>query len=889
MVGLISSRFRRFALVALAGNIAAAVAVVALYHYVAVENFEAIRAEQNVQLARALSNSIIDDVDELRAIAATSSWAELQASPEIDSFGASLESELAQLQVYELNIFDPSGLVLYSTDRQRIGAKMLMNRGVELAAAGAEVSAIVRRDSFNAFDRMIEDRDMIESYLPLVNKSGDIIGVFEIHADVTAFFERLLKTQRTVVIGVGLALLLLYSLLLIWFWRSDHKLFAGVAPSHFPRRRGGESETVSRAKSEFVATISHEIRTPLNAVLGMTDLLNLTSLTQKQREYIHTIQSSGDMLISLIDNLLDFADLESGDLTLEVREFDVIDLLGRVLHIMGHSASAKNLELIGDVQHDLDLRVASDMRRLQQILINIVSNAIKFTETGEVVVVLSAIEEGDGPMRLCFKVTDTGPGIDEKTREGLFAAFASGQRPGSSQKFGSGLGLTISKQLLDNMGGTIDIRAGVLGGTEVEFEVPVNRVSSPSSGDLAAQPDDRLRRVFSMFSSEAQQTSVCRLLDNWNIGCEKTSNIEEGLHRLRVAASGNKPFNCAIVDSALTPDDHLLVVRRIRKSPETANLPIIRLTSISKPLGIGDVSELGHLSCINKPLLPLELRFNLLQSVREQVDYGATDGPAPTRPDPGNSDVQILIAEDNPVSSGVLQKMLQSEGFAADVVEDGPSVLEALQSKNYDLLLLDCQMPGMDGDVVTENIRKNPERYGSDPVIVAVTADTTEQHRAQCLAAGMDDFAPKPIRLDALRSGLARWVTMAAARGDAENQEALAHLRRDLVERTGYDDQSFLKDYIGLFLDDTSARLEQLGQALANGEAEAVRREGHALKGSCLELGANRMANFCEDISVAASNGKLDEIGILLGHLDREFARLRPVYESVQASSTSPS
>jgi HPt (histidine-containing phosphotransfer) domain-containing protein len=153
----------------------------------------------------------------------------------------------------------------------------------------------------------------------------------------------------------------------------------------------------------------------------------------------------------------------------------------------------------------------------------------------------------------------------------------------------------------------------------------------------------------------------------------------------------------------------------------------------------------------------------------------------------------------------------------------------------------------------------------------------------------MDDFAPKPIRLDALRSGLARWVTMAAARGDAENQEALAHLRRDLVERTGYDDQSFLKDYIGLFLDDTSARLEQLGQALANGEAEAVRREGHALKGSCLELGANRMANFCEDISVAASNGKLDEIGILLGHLDREFARLRPVYESVQASSTSPS
>lgn len=887
-MSLISSRFRRFALVALAGNIAAAVAVVALYHYVAVENFEAIRAEQNVQLARALSNNIIDDIDGLRAIAATSSWAELQASPEIESFGASLESELAQLQVYELNIFDTTGLVLYSTDRQRIGAKMLMNRGVELAAAGEEVSAIVRRNAFNAFDRMIEDRDMIESYLPLVNPSGDIIGVFEIHSDVTGFFERLLKTQRTVVIGVGLALLLLYSLLLIWFWRSDHQLFAGVAPSRSSPRRGGESETVSRAKSEFVATISHEIRTPLNAVLGMTDLLNLTNLTQKQREYIHTIQSSGDMLISLIDNLLDFADLESGDLKLEVSEFDVMDLLGRVLHIMGHSASAKNLELVGDIQHDLDLRVASDIRRLQQILINIVSNAIKYTETGEVVVALSAKEEGDGPLRLRFKVTDTGPGIDEKTREGLFAAFASGQRPASNQKYGSGLGLTISKRLLDNMGGTIDIRAGDQGGTEVEFEVPANRVSSPSSGDLAAQPDDRLQRVFSMFSSKAQQTSICRLLENWDVGCEKTSNIEEGLHRLRVAASGNKPFSCAIVDSALTPDDHLLVVRRIRKSPETANLPIILLTSISKPLGVGEVSALGHLSCINKPVLPLELRFNLLRSVREQADHSVTDDLA-TRSDAGGSDVQILIAEDNPVSSGVLQKMLQSEGFAADVVEDGPSVLEALQSRNYDLLLLDCQMPGMDGDVVTKNIRKNPERYGSDPVIVAVTADTTEQHRAQCLAAGMDDFVPKPIRLEALRSGLARWVTMAAARGDAEDQDALALLRRNLVERTGHDDQSFLKDYIGLFLDDTSARLERMGQALASGEADAVRREGHALKGSCLELGADRMARYCEDLSVAARNDNLDEVGVVIGNLDREFARLRPVYESAQVSSTIPS
>ena len=887
---LISSRFRRFAIVSLAGNIIAAVAMVALYHYVALQNFEAIRTEQNMELARSLSNSIVDDVVELQALAATSSWAELQASPEIARFADHIEREIEQLQILELNVFDPSGLVLYSTERQRIGARVLMNAGIERAAAGEEVGAIVREDSFNRFDRVVEEQDMAESYLPLTDDAGNVIGVFEIHSDVTGFYDRLLGTQRTVVIGVGVALLFLYSLLLAWFWRADHQLFSGQTPMRSSRRGNNESETVSRAKSEFVATISHEIRTPLNAVLGMTDLLNLTNLTSKQREYIQTIQSSGDMLISLIDNLLDFSHLESGDLTLQKSEFDVMDLLERVLHIMGHSASDKGLELVGDIQHDLDLRVLADKRRLQQILINLVNNAVKFTETGEVVVEVGALEGSNDDLRLRFTVRDTGPGIDEKTREGLFAAFASGTRPASSQKSGSGLGLTISKRLLDSMGGSIEIGEREQGGTEVTFEIPATRVVSPDVGDRIAEPDHRLQRVFSIITSKSQQTSICRLLGQWGVQCEKTSDVEEGLHRLRVAASSNKAFDCAIIDSALTPADHLQVVRRIRKHPETARLPIILLTSISKPLGVGEVSALGYLSCVNKPVMPLELRFNLLQSVRGELEYTSTAIDSAADEDPAaTADLKILIAEDNPVSRGVLLNMLQSEGFAPDAVENGPAVLEALQEQDYDLLLLDCQMPGMDGDVVTEKIRKHPERYGGDPVIVAVTADTTEQHRGQCLSAGMDDFMPKPIRLETLRSGLARWVSMSAARGNAENQAELAHLRRGLVERTGHDDESFLKDYIGLFLKDTDGRLDQMRRSLVSGESEAVSRESHALKGACLELGANRMARFCDDLSAAAKNDSREEMGVVLDQLVRELVRLRPVYESVQVSSTSPS
>lgn len=887
---MISSRFRRFAIVSLAGNIIAAVAMVALYHYVALQNFEEIRTEQNMELARSLSNTIVHEVAELQALAATSSWAELQASPEVARLAEKLEREIDQLQVLEINVFDPSGLVLYSTDRQRIGAKVLMNSGVERAAAGEEVGEIVRQDSFNRFDRVVEAQDMVESYLPLIDDAGNVIGVFEIHSDVTGFYERLLGTQRTVVIGVGVALLFLYSLLLFWFWRSDHQLFSGQAPIHSSRRGNKESETISRAKSEFVATISHEIRTPLNAVLGMTDLLNLTHLTTKQRDYIQTIQSSGDMLISLIDNLLDFSQLETGDLHLQKSEFDVMDLLERVLHIMGHSASDKGLELVGDIQHDLDLRILADKRRLQQILINLVNNAVKFTETGEVLVEVSAMEGPNDDLRLRFSVSDTGPGIDEKTREGLFAAFASGNRPASSQKSGSGLGLTISKRLLDSMGGSIEIGARDQGGTVVAFEVPVTRVGLPAPVDLEAQTDHGLRRVFSLTASDSQQKSICRLLSHWNVQCEKTPDVEEGLHRLRVAASSNKPFDCAIIDSALTPEDHLRVVRRIRKNPETARLPIILLTSISKPLGVGEVSALGHLSCVNKPVMPLELRFNLLQSVRAEVDYKSAPANGAADTDhAATGDLRILIAEDNPVSRGVLQNMLQSEGFTPDVVENGPAVLEALQVKDYDLLLLDCQMPGMDGDVVTERVRQDPERYGGDPVIVAVTADTTEQHREQCIVAGMDDFMPKPLRLESLRSGLARWISMSAARGNAENQAELAHLRRGLVERTGHDNESFLKDYIGLFLEDTEARLDHMTRALVNGESDTVSREGHALKGACLELGASRMARFCDDLSAAAKNDSRKEMEVVLDQLVRELDRLRPVYESVQVSSTSPS
>ena len=883
----ISSRFSRFALVNLLGIIAVAVAIAVLYRYVAVKNFKDMRAQQNVELAVVLSNSIVDEVIALRQIAETQSWAELQTSPEIDRFEAMIDFELDRLPVYVVNIFTPEGLMLYSTNRQQIGAKMLLNGGLEMAASGEPTSAIVRRDAFNQFDRWYEDRDMVETYLPLRNEGGEVIGVFEIHSDISDFFARIDHTQRTIFLGVGTALLLLYLLLIFSFWRSDRRLFMGLS---LPARYRGESgsEAANVAKSNFVATISHEVRTPLNAVLGMTDLLNLTSLTRKQREYVQTIESSGDMLLSLIDNLLDFAHMESAEIELQKREFDVMELLERVLRIMGHSASSKGLELVVDVRHDLDLRIVADKRRLRQILVNVISNAIKFTDEGEVVVKSEAAEAADGRLNLRFEITDTGSGIDEQQRERLFAAFASGARPASDQPYGSGLGLTISKQLLDAMGGSIDLRARESGGTVVTIDIPATQANSSRGDDLAVSRDGAPDKVLSMHRNKAAARSICRLLSKSNIKCETVYDVEDGMHRLRAAASGGKPFDCVIVDSSLTPKDRLMTARRIRASAAIGDTPVVLLTSISEPLGVGEVSALGGIRCVNKPVLPLELCYTILRSVRAEAEP-RTDTTSTFDADTGEHDLSILIAEDNPVSSGVLQGMLRTEGFGADVVDNGPAVLDELESRHYDLLLLDCQMPGMDGDEVTRHIREAPGERLGNPVIVAVTADTTETHRAECLIAGMDDIMPKPVRLDSLRSGLERWIGMLAERNAEQKEAVRVDLRRSIAERAGQDDESFVSDYIDLFLKDTESRLSTMSKAFVSGDTETVRREGHALKGSCLELGADRMVRFCEDLSIAAQHDNFDEVGAVIGQLDQEFARLRPVYESAQVSSTSPS
>jgi signal transduction histidine kinase/CheY-like chemotaxis protein len=642
------------------------------------------------------------------------------------------------------------------------------------------------------------------------------------------------------------------------------------------QRAKEDAETANKARTDFVATVSHEVRTPMNAVLGMADLLRLTALTRKQKSYVQVMESSSNMLLSLVDNMIDFATLESGSLELHSDTFRVGDLLERVIEIMGYPAYSKGLELAGTVEGDAELQVVGDFERLRQIMINLVSNAIKYTEEGEVIVNIG-VDDANGVTALSVSVADSGIGMSEKAAAKLFKPFESVADTQAGQEKGSGLGLTISKQLVDLMGGRISLQSEPGSGTSVWFSVPVStaEVQSPFADSDSSLSN---RRLLIVNDNPKVSAAMASCLDAWNISCDVESRPERVTGRMLAATESGYPYDCVIIDAEVRKTDRLALARELR---DESRVPVILLASIARPLKVGETSSIGNARCVNKPILPSELRHNLFQLLNVDV-------ADPMRSESGlSSSMRILIAEDNPLNRNVLRVMLKSLDIKVDTVEDGPSVLSALQDNRYDLILMDCQMPGMDGDEVTKVIREGRGEGMGQPVVVAVTADVSAYHRDQCLRAGMDDFLPKPIRLDTLKAGLRRWSNMSysrrvqlpdatASRAPAQDVELVGRLQ----DRTGDVGDEFVGEFIDLFLDDTASRIEILRVALDKQDLETLRRECHALKGACLELGVADLGTCCDDLGKASREKRFDELPGALHRLAAEFDRVRPIFEA---------
>ena len=641
------------------------------------------------------------------------------------------------------------------------------------------------------------------------------------------------------------------------------------------QRAREDAETAHSARTRFVATMSHEVRTPLNAVLGMTDLLRLTSLTRKQKSYVQIMESSSNMLLSLVDNMLVFTMIESGRLEIKDESFHVTDLLERVLEIMGYQAYSKGIELAGATDYESDLQVCGDFHRLQQIMINLVGNAIKFTDTGEVIVNVSVANGDNGDAILSVTVSDTGAGMSGEAASKLFMPFASITDEIGHPNKGSGLGLAISKQLIDRMGGRISLESELGKGTTAWFSVPVKRIAATDRSVIDGRGGLSNRRLLLVNANREVSRSIASFLTAWDMSCDVEQRPENVPRRLEAERKAGYPFDCIVLDVDNAVKDRLAVARRIR---EHSQLPIVLLAPIAQPLEVGQISTIGGVRCVNKPILPSVLRYNLSRVFEVDLDE-------PGAEETGFQALRILIAEDNPINRKLLKGMLKSLEFDVNSVSDGPEVLTALEESDYDLILMDCQMPGMDGDEVTRVIREGKHGKAGQPVIVAVTADVSLNHREDCMAAGMDDFLAKPVRLDVLKSGLRRWSLMSNSRRRQEPGAPDSRARNDadvidrLQDRAGVADSKILDEFISLFIDDTSARIEVMRQALTDSDLETLRRECHALKGACLEMGVNDLGGCCDALGKASRDNRLDDLPAEFDRLAAEFQRVRPIFE----------
>jgi len=826
------------------------------------------RVEEALAEERNLLRAVMDNVPDYIYVKDTESRYLVSNNAFARLFGDVTPKEVVGKTVFEL--FPPEVARKYYADDQEVirsGNPLLNKEDYPINKEGKEIWSLT-------------------SKIPLRDSSGKIVGLVGLGRDIT---ERKLAEEE----------------IRAAYQQLETKTHLLQQATELAKQKAVEAESANRAKSEFLANMSHEIRTPMNAIMGMTELALGTDLTKEQREYLETVQGSAESLLSLLNDILDFSKIEARCVKLEEIDFDLRTALETASEMLAVKAEEAGLEFACRIKPNVSTALVGDPTRLRQIIVNLTGNAIKFTQEGEVVIQVETEKEEDSSVLLHFMVSDTGIGIPPDKIETIFETFSQADGSTTRRYGGTGLGLAITRQLVEMMGGRIWVESEPGKGSTFHFTARFGLSAQKATDSLRLRELDLSGLPVLIVDDNATNRLVLKeMTSSWGLEPTEAEDGKEALAEIKRAFESGKPYRVLLVDLKMPGLDGFEVTKRVKEGRYGADVEIILLTSVGQRGDAARCKEVGISGYLLKPVKQSELLDAILMALGHPPEEKA---PVITRHSirEARRRLNILVAEDNIVNQKVALKILEKRGHRAVVASNGKEAIEKLRGERFDLILMDVQMPEMDGITATRMIRdlrletQNSEGQISSiqyPIssipIIAMTAHVMKGDRERCLAAGMDGYVSKPIKAEELFTVIERFAS--GLQDKKKERPSLSSRSNNPPPKDVFDmpkalevvngDRELFKEIATLFLENLPDNIAQIRGAIAKSDADALDRAAHSLKGSVGNFGAKRAFEAAHRLELMGKEARLTEAEGALSELETELKDLETAVKGALSS-----